>query len=343
MLPVTSQTVSFNRTDVFATGWYWVAASSDVRPGDRKPIRILGRDLVVWRARGGSVHVMDAYCPHMGAHLAEGQVDGEGLRCFFHAWKFDVTGQCVDIPCQSRPVDAKVRSWPTAEHYGLIWVWTGDEPTRPPPFVPELEHTAWDAQVAGSFEKHCHPNVMMINAIDAQHFASVHRLPVQLNMERRDLHEHAVTFSNTVPPRDDTRFGRFLQNFYSGPITYSLCYWYGSTGSVTLGPDFLHFHILFALRMTDGGRAEGRTILVTRARPGWWGWLKNRVLLALTWFVGTYFAQGDTRVFQTIRFNFKTPIKADKAIVGFVKHYDAQPSAQWGSWEPLEPSREGAR
>ena len=61
-----------------------------------------------------------------------------------------------------------------------------------------------------------------------------------------------------------------------------MSYWYGSTGSVTVGPDFLHFHIIFALRADENGKTRGQTILVTKKRPGPLGWLFNRVLLFLT-------------------------------------------------------------
>jgi phenylpropionate dioxygenase-like ring-hydroxylating dioxygenase large terminal subunit len=237
------------------------------------------------------------------------------------------------VPCQPRPAPAKLRSWPTAERYGLIWVWTGDAPAHPLPSVPELGDDPGDFRVAGHFRKACHPNVMMINAIDAQHFNSVHRLPAELHMAPEVVSAHAIGFHNTIPPRSDTRFGRWLKNFYAGPITYSLRYWFGHTGCVTLGPDFLHFHIVFALRMADGGGTEGRTLLVTRQRSGPLGWALNRALLLLTDGVGRYFARGDTQVFQTIRFDFRTPIKADQAILSFIRHYDDQPCLRWGDWD----------
>lgn len=144
---------------------------------------------------------------------------------------------------------------------------------------------------------------MMINAIDAQHFNSVHNLPAELDMLSTVVSPNAIAFANAVPPRADTWFGGFLRKFYAGPITYALQYWFGSTGCVTVGPDFLHFHILFALRMQEGGRAEGRTILVTKHRPGPLGWLVSQALLGLSWVVGAYFAKGDTKVFETIRFD----------------------------------------
>ncbi len=334
--PSTSDTRRFNRTDVFAVGWYWVVATDELPRGAVRAVEVQGRALVAWRGHDGVPHVMDARCPHMGAHLGEGKVDGDGLRCFFHAWKFDGAGACVDVPCQVRPPNAPVTAWPVAERYGMVWVWTGPTPTHPPAAVPDLgDEDPGDVWVSGHFEKPCHPNVVMVNAIDAQHFNSVHRLPAQLDMAREDVSPNAVHFANTVPPRHDTWFGRFLRRFYAGPITYTLRYWFGSTGCVTLGPDAQHFHILFALRMIEGGRTEGRTICVTRRRHGIVGRAVSAVLLGLTHVVGAYFADGDTRVFRTIRFDFRTPIKADHAIIGFIKHYEAQPAAAWGTWEPL--------
>lgn len=329
---------AFNDSERFAVGWYWVVPSAELPRRGVARATVQGRELVAWRGDDGVARVVDAYCPHMGAHLGDGKVEGDGLRCFFHAWKFGPDGVCVDVPCMPKPVAARVQAWPTAERYGMVWVWTGPEATHPLPAVPELgDDDPGHARVAGHFVKKCHPNVMMINAIDAQHFNSVHRLPAALDMASTVVSPSAIGFANTVPPRADTRFGRFLRNFYAGPITYALRYWFGSTGCVTVGPDFLHFHIVFALRMQEGGRAEGRTLLVTRHRPGLAGRLLNEVLLAITWAVGAYFARGDTKVFETIRFDFRTPIKADRAILDFIRHYDAQPAARWGSWEPVAP------
>lgn len=335
MVPASSATSVFNQSGVVAEGWYWVVPGAELKPGGVRGVRVLGRDLVVWRGVDGVPHVMDAYCPHMGAHLGEGRVDGTGLRCFFHDWKFDAAGQCVDIPCQERPVPAQVRAWPTAEGLGLIWVWTGAAARTPLPHAPELADVAVDARVAKGFEKNCHPNVVMVNAIDAQHFNSVHDLPVQLRMERTVLSDHTVVFANTSKVEERSLLTRFIARFYRGPLTYAMCYWYGSTGTVTLGPDFLHFYILFALRLGESGKTEGQTVLMTRHRSGVIGWLTNRILLGLTGVVGEYFATGDTRVFQTIRFDLRTPIKADQAIVGFIRHFEAQPAVRYGSWEPI--------
>jgi hypothetical protein len=114
-----------------------------------------------------------------------------------------------------------------------------------------------------------------------------------------------------------------------------MAYWFGTVGTVTVGPDFFHFYIMFALRMLDGGKAQGRTICITKKREGVAGKALSRVALELSKIVGDYFAKGDTQVFQTIQFDFKTPTKADHAIIDFVKHVDAQQAVRFGSWEPM--------
>jgi phenylpropionate dioxygenase-like ring-hydroxylating dioxygenase large terminal subunit len=329
----------FNRSDRFVEGWYWAIESKDMPRKAVKAIRLQGRDLVAFRTESGKAVVMDAHSPHMGAHLAEGRVDGEGLRCFFHAFKFDTAGHCVDMPCLDHPRKADAKVWPIAEKYGIVWLWTGDAPARPVPFVPEIGEADCDAVVAGSFVKKCHPNVMMINAIDEHHFNSVHDLPVDLHMQSRALNENVMTFSNTTGMPDSNAFTRFARRFYEGPLTYSMCYWFGSTGSVTVGPDFFHFHIMFTLRMLDGGGAEGKTICITKKRRGAAGRALSRTALALSKVVGDYFAKGDTRVFETIKFDMKTPTKADHAIIDFIRHVDTQRAMRFGDWDRVPPER----
>jgi phenylpropionate dioxygenase-like ring-hydroxylating dioxygenase large terminal subunit len=329
----------FNRSDRFVEGWYWALESSELPPGAVKSIRLQGRNLVAFRTESGKAVVADAYCPHMGAHLGEGRVDGEGIRCFFHDWKFDAEGGCVDVPCLDKAPKASLKTWPVAEKYGLIWVWTGEAPTRPVPFVPEIDDAECDSMLAGTFEKNCHPNVMMINAIDEHHFNSVHNLPAKLWMEPKAVHENLMTFSNTTKMPESNPLLRWAGKFYEGPLTYAMAYWFGTVGTVTVGPDFFHFHIMFALRMKDGGKAEGRTICITKKREGAAGKALSRVALELSKIVGDYFAKGDTQVFQTIQFDFKTPTKADHAIIDFIKHVDGQKGLRFGSWDaaPLTP------
>jgi phenylpropionate dioxygenase-like ring-hydroxylating dioxygenase large terminal subunit len=326
-----SQTKVFNQADSIIEGWYWAYESRKLKKGKTLHLNFLGRELALYRGHDGKVRALEAYCPHMGAHLAEGKVEDNELRCFFHHWKFNGQGKLTDIPCQ-RPLQKKcsLESYPCAEKYGLIWIWTGTEAKSEIPFAPELEGLETEAIFGGKFVKNCHPNVVMINAIDAHHFASVHHLPIDVCFDVVETRANCIQFHNNTRIPKSTLLLKFISKFYSKATTYSMCYWNASTGSVTLGPDFLHFYILFALRPTADGKTEGRTILVTKKRHGIFGWIFNKVVLALTKVVGAYFAHGDTRVFQTMKFSFKNPIKEDESIIKFIQHTEKQVTCDWG-------------
>lgn len=323
----------FNNPDAVVEGWYWLCKSAEVSRGRVRAINLLGRELAVYRGADGQVAALDAYCAHMGAHLAEGRVEGNALRCFFHHWRYETDGRCSDIPClEGAPgARARVRSWPVTERYGMVWLWTGDRPAHDVPEVPELAGTPSATMVANRFRKACHPNVVLINAIDEQHFRSVHHLPGSiLKLEPLIRDARNIEFHNTGRVPVNSLLGRLVAPFYKGPLTYAMSYWYGSLGSVTFGPDFLHLHLIFALRRGKDGGTEGQTIALTRHRPGPLGWLVNKALLAFTAIAARYFAYGDTRVFQTIRFRFLNPIAADRAVISFMRHLEGQPLAQWG-------------
>ncbi len=78
----------------YANGWFRIAYSNELEAGQVLPLSLLGRELVLYRDEAGEAHVLDAYCRHLGAHLGHGgKVEGEGLRCPFHAWKWNGAGR----------------------------------------------------------------------------------------------------------------------------------------------------------------------------------------------------------------------------------------------------------
>ncbi|MGB3298367.1 MAG: aromatic ring-hydroxylating dioxygenase subunit alpha [Phormidesmis sp.] len=327
----------FNRADRFAQGWYWAIASKHLKQNSPKAITLLGRDLVLYRQISGKPVALDAYCPHLGAPLAQGQIKQGHIRCPLHHWQFDETGQCVFAPaCQ--PVSASVKSWTTAERYGLVWIWIGESSPEtsagacPLPHVPELADLKCDTSLSTFFRRNCHPNVVLINAIDAHHFNSVHNLPLEIRFKSETLSKSAITFSNTTRGGEASRFVRLIRPLYPKAVTYRLCYWYGSTGTVTVGPDFLSFYLMFALRPAAAGSTEGQVVLLTPERSGPLGGLFNRVALAVTNGVAAYFAKGDREVFDSIKFDFKTPLPADRSISQFVQHVEQQPALEWKTW-----------
>jgi phenylpropionate dioxygenase-like ring-hydroxylating dioxygenase large terminal subunit len=322
----------FNNPERFVEGWYWVMPSQKLRVGEVKAVTVLGRDLAIYRGQDKKVVIVDAYCPHMGAHLAEGKVEGNQLRCFFHHWKFDDQGFCVEIPCVEQPISLKLKTWPTAEKYGIIWVWTGEIPKQPVPFVLELENKKCDVMLGNYFMMNCHPNTVMINPIDAQHFQTVHKLASEIQFKKQEINQNAIVFSNTTHIAKSSVFWRLMRRFGKS-ITHNICYWYGSTNIVSIASNFLHVHIMIAMRLLPGGKSEGQVILITPKRRGIFGWLYNRLVLGISAILGQYFIQDDIKIFQTIKFDLKTPIKADLSIMQFVHHLERQKPLMLHTWQ----------
>lgn len=317
----------FGNPEFLPEGWFWLCTSKSLKKSFARPVRFWNHDFVLYRGETGRPVLLDAHCPHMGAHLCDGSIEGDAIRCPFHLWKFNANGTCVDIPAQKecRHVPP-LKSYRVEEAYGLIWVWTGEHDDREPvPVIPELRGHDLEWTHGTPFTKSCHPNVMMINAIDAQHFKSVHNMIVNMDMRSTRISGRCVQFSNTTRMPRSNWFLRFAGRFYKSALTYEMTYWWGHTGSVMVGPDFLHCYIIFTLRPSSDGKAEGQTILVTRKRA--LGWLLNPVILFATKLVGNYFAKGDTVIFSRIKFKFRTPLKADKTIIEFVEHYERQKRA----------------
>ncbi len=136
----------------FPYGWYRAAYSHELALAQVKPAHYLNRDLVLWRAADGTAHVMDAYCPHLGAHLGYGgRVEGCHLVCPYHWWEFDGSGQNVCIPYDgSRNRSARVHSYPTVDINGYILFWYHPLGLAPLWEIPRLEvcddpgWTDWD-------------------------------------------------------------------------------------------------------------------------------------------------------------------------------------------------------
>jgi len=316
----------FGNNGFLPEGWYWLTRSDSIKIGKAYPAKFLNTELVLYRGEDEKVRAFDAHCPHMGAHLCDGFVEKNSIRCPFHFWKYDDQGNCIEIPAQKDTSKIpQLKPHKVKELYGLVWIWTGPaDDEEEIPVIPELSEIPIDYKLGSHFIKNCHPNVVMINAIDIQHFKSVHQLTVDLEMKVTPLSKRCIQFSNVTPVPEKNQILKFAKRFYKKSLTYEMTYWWGHTGSVMVGPDFLHFYIIFALRPTIDGKTEGQTILVTKKRSGFMGLFINQILLFATKLVGDYFAKGDTVIFSRINFKYQTPIKADKAIIDFVEHYEKQ-------------------
>ncbi|MGB3430837.1 Rieske 2Fe-2S domain-containing protein [Achromobacter sp.] len=135
--------------NLFRRFWLPALTSDELPAPDCTPvrIRILCEDLIAFRDSAGRVGIVDAYCPHRRAPLFFGRNEECGLRCVYHGWKFDVNGECVDIPNIVPPDNfialkqkASIKSYPVQESGGLVWVYMG--PKERQPALPGMEWVA---------------------------------------------------------------------------------------------------------------------------------------------------------------------------------------------------------
>jgi nitrite reductase/ring-hydroxylating ferredoxin subunit len=159
---------------------YWVPAaiSSELPEPDGAPLRVrlLGEDLIGFRASSGAVGLIQNHCPHRGASLFYGRNEDEGLRCVYHGWKFDVAGRCVDMPSEPPESNFKqkvrARAYPCVERGGLIWAYLGPRETPPP--LPDLEPvTAPDCTVQ-VYQRECNWVQALEGDIDTCHTVFLH-------------------------------------------------------------------------------------------------------------------------------------------------------------------------
>ena len=160
--------------------------SDSLRRGEVRYIECLGRQFVVWRGKdAGKVHAMKAFCPHLGANLAQGRVRGDCIECSFHAWRFTGDGRVAEVPYSEQITDRTVtESFPVREVHGQVFLYyrnrgpeqRGDE--TPPYDVPRIREVDEGSFVFRGHHDAGRVNMHIIefaeNAADLAHFRPVH-------------------------------------------------------------------------------------------------------------------------------------------------------------------------
>ncbi|HEY9032852.1 MAG TPA: Rieske 2Fe-2S domain-containing protein [Pseudomonadales bacterium] len=220
-IPVTPLDAPVAASSRFARGWHCLGLSRHF--GDTpKSLDYFGTRLVAFRGADYKVHILDAFCPHMGADMALGVVKGNHLVCPFHRWEWGTDGICKKIPyAKNIPDKARIKSWPTLEKNGLLYVWHDAEGNAPIaeqmiPDMPEYYSEDWSDWHMNTIRVNNNNRELIDNMADMGHFAPVHNANPKLF--RNIVEGHTFTQIMEGRPEDsDTAESMTSIATYHGP------------------------------------------------------------------------------------------------------------------------------
>jgi phenylpropionate dioxygenase-like ring-hydroxylating dioxygenase large terminal subunit len=162
----------------FRDGWYMAGWSGDFAADKPAAMTLLDEPVVFYRQSSGKITAFEDRCCHRLAPLSLGRVEGDDLRCLYHGLKFAPDGVCNEMPGQAHiPKAMKVRSYPTLERYGAVWIWMGDIARADEKHLPNFvgpEDPAWH-MAPGRMDYDCNYELIQDNLLDLSHVAWVHR------------------------------------------------------------------------------------------------------------------------------------------------------------------------
>lgn len=160
---------------VLLNDWHVVALAEDIKEGKPMAVRLLEEDLVLWRV-GENIHAWRDLCVHRGTRLSLGRIENCRLRCPYHGWEYDETGQCVRFPAHPNQIpSAKARAYvyQVQQKYGWVWVSLG-KPEHEPPVMPEWYDTSFRKVHCGPYAIQANGPRIIENFLDVTHFPYVH-------------------------------------------------------------------------------------------------------------------------------------------------------------------------
>jgi 5,5'-dehydrodivanillate O-demethylase len=155
--------------------WQPIYHAADLPTGCAVPLRIMSEDFTLYRGESGKPYLIGGRCAHRGTRLSTGWIQGEEIRCFFHGWKFDGKGQCVEQPAEdSRFADrVSVGGHPVREYLGMFFAYLGGG--TPPEFPRFKEFEFFNGLVElDSYLRECNYLQNLENALDMSHVGFVH-------------------------------------------------------------------------------------------------------------------------------------------------------------------------
>jgi nitrite reductase/ring-hydroxylating ferredoxin subunit len=208
--------------------WYFVCRSRDLGSGRIVPWSLLDTHFVLYRGQSGRVFALDAHCPHMGAHLAQGHVIGDRLRCAMHHWVLDASGTCRGPGGSCLPHN----TYAVVEQYGGIFICVGAHETFPLPVIPDDDGRSLHVVMGEPETVETSWPGIMANAFDTEHILAVHHraLLEQPTISQLGAHGIELRYASRVTGRGASdRAMKWLSN---DRILVTICCWGGTVMTV---------------------------------------------------------------------------------------------------------------
>jgi phenylpropionate dioxygenase-like ring-hydroxylating dioxygenase large terminal subunit len=157
--------------------WYVGAWDHELIDGKLLSRVLLNERLLLYRGESGKAFAVSDRCPHRGALLSQGRLEGDAVRCMYHGIKFDCSGKCVQIPGQEMiPPKMRLRAFPVHEVGHLVWIWMGDPALADVSKIVSLPYMTDPAWKGLPGYLHYRANYLLIvdNLSDLAHLAFVH-------------------------------------------------------------------------------------------------------------------------------------------------------------------------
>ncbi len=233
----------------YPNGWFKLCDVADLANGNIVSVTALGMDLVVFQGReSGRIGVLDAFCPHLGAHLGEGgKVTGDCLQCPFHGWEFAADGACTKIPYSNAavPKTARAQIFRHTIYMQMVFLWfhaEGEEPTfelMPLTWIDDR----WSKVGCKTTSYDMHIIDMAENSADYYHFNFLHG-PLMLPFLR---HFITMTYETELhfPSEKENWCRCYFNNWSTVNVFHRFPWkWYKQLVVVTFdGPGVVHFDI----------------------------------------------------------------------------------------------------
>ncbi len=340
--PLKNQPV-FNNMTKITNSWYPICPAKTLKKAQAKSFTVLHQRIVVFRTKEGKLRALDSFCSHLGADLGNGEVIGENLRCFYHHWSFDHEGYARP-PCSktSDPLaKAKINSYPVREQYGFIWVFSNSEAHHDIPLPPGLEGgaAAFHLKKVTLFAHH---HVMMTNAIDLQHFKSVHNLAIDFNYKIIESDPGVFSWQlEGAIPRTSLKL-KFAHYLLGGLFRYEVIFSGGAITSITYGVNQRYkgtgikippIHILWGGTPLKEGVSAVDIFLIVKDYKGITGVVKKLGMLALSFILLAFLNDDDIKAFPHMRYNTTNLTSEDASLAKFIQLTNKITLSPWTNHE----------